>query len=72
MFPLIKTLNQYCLKHKLTSMFYVGYQRRKEKNEVNFEADYASDSFMDKNTKSDVHVSPGGHSTVKNMGGLAR
>ena len=28
-----------------------------KKNEVNFEADYVSDSFMDKNTKSDVHFS---------------
>ena len=26
----------------------------RKKNEVNFEADYVSDSFMDKNTKSDV------------------
>ena len=30
---------------------------QKKKNEVNFEADYASDSVMDKNTKSDVHFS---------------
>ena len=29
----------------------------RKKNEVNFEADYVSNSFMDKNTKSNVHVS---------------
>ena len=29
----------------------------RKKNEVNFEADYVSDSFMDKNTKSGVHFS---------------
>ena len=29
----------------------------RKKNEVNFEADCVSDSFMDKNTKSDVHFS---------------
>ena len=27
----------------------------RKKNVVKFEADYVSDSFMDKNTKSDVH-----------------
>ena len=29
----------------------------RRKSEVNFEADYVSDSFMNKNTKSDVHFS---------------
>ena len=29
----------------------------RKKNEVNFEADCISDSFMDKDTKSDVHFS---------------
>ena len=29
----------------------------RKKSEVNFEADYVLDSFMDKNTKSDVHFS---------------
>ena len=28
-----------------------------KKSEVNFEAGYVSDSFMDKNTKSDVYFS---------------
>ena len=28
-----------------------------KKDKVNFEADYVSDSFMDKNTNSDVHFS---------------
>ena len=30
-------------------------RNERKKNEVNFEADHVSDSFMDKNTKSDVH-----------------
>ena len=29
----------------------------RKKCEVNFEADYVSDGFVDKNTKSDVHIS---------------
>ena len=29
----------------------------RRKSEVNFVVDYVSDSFMDKNTKSDVHFS---------------
>ena len=29
----------------------------RKKSEVNFEANYVSDSFMDKNIKSDVHFS---------------
>ena len=56
MFPLIKTLNQYCLKHMLTCLMLVARDERK-KSEVNFETDYVSDSFMDTNTKSDVHIS---------------
>ena len=56
MFSLIKTLIQYCLKHKLTCFMLVARDERK-KNDVNFEADYVSDNFMDKNTKSDVHFS---------------
>ena len=31
--------------------------RDRKKNEVNFEADHVSDSFMDKNTTSDAYFS---------------
>ena len=43
-------------KHKLTCFTFVVRDGSK-KSEVNFEADYVPDSFMDKNTKSDVHFS---------------
>ena len=43
-------------KHKLACYKLVVKDERK-KSEVNFEADYVSDSFMDKNTKFDVHFS---------------
>ena len=55
MFSFNQTLTQYCLEHKLTCFMLVARDERKD--EVNFEADYVSDSFMDKNTKSDVHFS---------------
>ena len=42
-------------KHKLDCLKLVV--RDKRKSEANFEADYVSDSFMDKDTKSDVHFS---------------
>ena len=38
-------------------LFYIGFQRWKKKSEVNFEAHYVSDSFIDEGTKSDVHYS---------------
>ena len=41
-------------KYKLACFTLVVRDERK-KNEVNFETDYVSDSFMDKSTKSDVH-----------------
>ena len=52
----MKTLNQHCLKHKLTCFMLVTRDERKQ-NEVTSEVDYVSDSFIDKNTKSDVHFS---------------
>ena len=42
-------------KHELAHTFVSRDERKK--SEVNFEADYVSDSFMDKNTKSDLHFS---------------
>ena len=33
------------------------FRDERKKTEANFEADYVSDSFMDKKTKSDVHFS---------------
>ena len=43
-------------KHKL-ACFKLVVKNERRKSEVNFEADYVSDSFMDKNTKFDVHFS---------------
>ena len=43
-------------KHKLACFKLVVKDERK-KSEVNFKADYVLDSFMDKNTKLDVHFS---------------
>ena len=43
-------------KHKLACFQLVVKDERK-KSEVNFEAYFVSDSFMDKNTKFDVHFS---------------
>ena len=44
-------------KNKLTCFNMLVTRDERKKNEVNFEADYISDSFIDKNTKSDVHFS---------------
>ena len=61
-FPLIKGFEVqnfepilFC-KHK-SACFKLVVKDGRKKSEVNFEADYVSDSFMDKNTKFDVHFS---------------